>query len=210
VSLASRSREEASARLFRPASRMAASGRACLRQFTHLKGTTGIRSGSTASPLRGRGADMTAGYPAAGRSEGPQPWDESTWELVWEQLHGPLERHGIAMSLLRRRPVTEAFEARVTRELARRWRRRAVSLGLLYSLWTLFWGALARASTAAPGAPGRLVPHVMASIGLLAVAICLAFRARLRSARPSPRRRAASPPPGTSCRGTRSRRGGWR
>jgi hypothetical protein len=108
-----------------------------------------------------------------------EPWDESTWELVWEQLLGPLERHGIAMSLLRRRPITEAFEARVARELARRWRRRAISLGITYSIWTLFWGALARASTAAPGAPGRLLPHVMAGIGLLAVAVCAAFRARL-------------------------------
>lgn len=108
--------------------------------------------------------------------------DDATWDRLWERLLSPLERHDIAMDVLRRRLPTEAFERRIARELVRRWRRHALVLALGYSLWTLFWGALAW-HLVGRGSRVAGLPLACAAVGALAVAACLVFRRWVSSIR---------------------------
>ncbi len=100
-------------------------------------------------------------------------WDDETWERVWEQILTPVERHHIAMSVLRRRFPQDAMEARVALELARRWARRAVSLSLAYLLWVVFWGSIGWTDPPVDMALG------CAAFGVVAIVACLWFRRRL-------------------------------
>lgn len=70
-------------------------------------------------------------------------WDHRLWDHVWERNLTQVERHNMGMAVLRHRPPGSPFEDLVALELARRWRRRAVVLVVMYGAWTAFWGALA-------------------------------------------------------------------
>jgi hypothetical protein len=102
-------------------------------------------------------------------------WDDRTWEQVWERTLDHVERHHIAMSVLRRRLPDTPLERRVARELAQRWARHAVFLAVVYGLWTLFWAAIGWDMTGRYGAATARLPMVCAGIGGAAVTVCLAF-----------------------------------
>jgi hypothetical protein len=105
-------------------------------------------------------------------------WDDVTWQRVWDVGLDPVERHGIAMAVLRNRPPREAFEGRVALELASRWGRRAVTLSIVYLVWSAFWGALLLKARWWQGVEFN-VAFGCTLLGLLAVATCLHFRRRV-------------------------------
>lgn len=105
--------------------------------------------------------------------------DDRIWDRVWERMLGPVERHGIAVAVWRRRIPTDLFDARVAGELARRWRRRALNLAVVYALWTLFWGAIALSDWRTDGDWESSLSPVLTWLGLLAVACCFGVRRRL-------------------------------
>lgn len=107
-------------------------------------------------------------------------WDDRTWDRVWERVLNPVERHDIAMAVLRRRLPVTAFERRIAVELARRWRRHALALALLYLLWTVFWGAVGWDTLRLYGGEPARVPLGCAVVGMAAIVACVAFRARLK------------------------------
>lgn len=106
--------------------------------------------------------------------------DDRVWDRVWERMLGPVERHEIAVSLWRRRPTREVFEARIAVELARRWRRQIRNLMVLYGLWCLFWGSLSFSDWRADAAFSTPLPPSLTTAGMLAIAACVAAHRRLR------------------------------
>lgn len=103
-------------------------------------------------------------------------WDDHTWDQIWERTLNQAERHHIAMSVLRRRLPSTPLEQRVARELARRWGRRAVTLSVVYALWTLFWGGIGWTGVRLHGAAEAAVAIGCTAVGALAVIACLGFR----------------------------------
>lgn len=114
-------------------------------------------------------------------------WDDELWAHVWERTLSQVERHSIAMDVLRRRVPRQPLEARIAVELARRWRRTARNLAVLYALWSMFWGTLAWHDWAADARFEALLTPTCTALGLVAVAVCAAFR---RYVRPVASRRA--------------------
>lgn len=108
---------------------------------------------------------------------------------MWERTLSQVERHSIAMDVLRRRVPLQPLEARIAVELAQRWRRTARNLAVLYAVWSLFWGMLAWHDWTADAAFEALLTPTCAALGLVAVACCAAFR---RYVRPVARRRTDS------------------
>lgn len=106
--------------------------------------------------------------------------DDRVWDRVWERMLDPVERHAIAVSVLRRRPPTDLFEARIAVELARRWRRQARNLIVLYGLWSLFWGSISLSDWRADAVFQTGPAPYLAAVGALLIAGCLAVRWRLR------------------------------
>jgi hypothetical protein len=96
--------------------------------------------------------------------------DDRTWQRLWDQILSPVERHHIAMSVLRRRLSSDPLEARVSLELARRWGRKCRFLAIVYLIWTVFWGAVGWAD------PPLAMPMGAAAFGVVAITCCLAFR----------------------------------
>ena len=108
-------------------------------------------------------------------------WDDELWDLLWERQLNAVERHSIAMDVLRGREVQgDPLEQEIGRELANRWRQRARNLALLYGFWTLFWGLLAVDRWRDPD-PDPLVSLVAAMIGLVAIGACFVFRWYMRT-----------------------------
>jgi hypothetical protein len=134
----------------------------------------------------------------AGTLGGVPPWDadddalrdDRVWDRVWERMLDPVERHGIALAVWRRRLPDGMFEARIAVELARRWRRLARNLMILYGLWSLFWGAIALDDWRADAAFSSLLCPVCALVGTVAIAGCIVVRRRLL-----PFIRTSEPPP---------------
>ncbi len=106
-------------------------------------------------------------------------WDDKTWDHVWERVLNPVERHHIAVSVVRRRVPEDPFERRIAVELARRWQRHALFLASLYLLWSAFWAAIGFDSVTAFGASAARLPFGCAALGIAAVTGCLAFRRRI-------------------------------
>jgi len=106
-------------------------------------------------------------------------FDDRLWRDVWERNLDPVERHAIAMAVWRRRDPADGFERIVALELARRWRRHARSLVVVYALWTVFWGAIAIRDLRLDAAFTSLLPPVCAALGLVAVGACVTVRRRL-------------------------------
>lgn len=105
-------------------------------------------------------------------------FDDELWDHVWERNLSHVERHTLAMSLLRRTPPDTAFDRLVAAELARRWRRHALWLVALYGLWSLFWGGIAL--TPPPtGVEASTLPLWCAAIGVVAIAVCVGARRHL-------------------------------
>ncbi len=107
-------------------------------------------------------------------------WDDRLWDQVWKRTLSHVERHSIAMAVLRRRLPTDAFQERIARELANRWSRHAVTLGSVYLLWTLFWGAIGWSEFRVNGAQHIGLPAGCAVVGVIAVAACGLFRRAMR------------------------------
>lgn len=107
-------------------------------------------------------------------------WDDELWERVWERTLDPVERHHLALAVWRRRMPDDPFEAVIAPELARRWRRHACTLAVVYGLWTLFWGLLALDDFRANSGFSALLSPACAAVGLTAIGLCMAFRRRLR------------------------------
>lgn len=126
---------------------------------------------------------MTAPAPV---SHGAFQWDDRLWAEVWDRHLSPVERHALAMDVLRRRWPPDPFERSVVSELARQWRRNARGLAVAWGVWVLFWGNLAVNAPLTTGP--RALPWTMAWVGLVVVAGSLAFRRRLRGL-------ASGPPP---------------
>lgn len=101
-------------------------------------------------------------------------WDDELWRTVWERNLDAVERHHLAMDVLRRRVPNGLFEARVATELARRWRRHARNLMFGYLLWSLFWGLITYNTLQVRGFEG--LPVAMLGVGMIAVAATLSFR----------------------------------
>lgn len=106
-------------------------------------------------------------------------FDDQLWDTVWERNLNAVERHAIAMSVWQRRQPDDVFEAIVARELARRWRRHARYLVVVYALWTTFWGSLAMHDLRPDAALDSLLSPSCAVIGVLFIIGCLAVRRRL-------------------------------
>ncbi len=105
-------------------------------------------------------------------------FDDRLWQQLWEYNLNHVERHTIAMTVWRRRRPDTRFDLLVALELARRWRRHARYLIVLYGLWTLFWGSIAYHGVRV-GVDVSPVPVGCAAFGLMVIAICLAVRRRL-------------------------------
>ena len=119
----------------------------------------------------------TTSTPKAGA---PLVWDERLWEDAWERLLSHPERHRIAVQVWRGEAPADPFEQRVATELARRWRRSARNLALLYGLWALFWGLLTWDDWRPDGILRSLLTISCALVGVAAVGACFATRRRLR------------------------------
>lgn len=106
-------------------------------------------------------------------------FDDKLWDTVWERNLNAVERHSIAMSVWRRRRPDDVFEALVARELARRWRRHARYLVVVYGLWTTFWGSLAMHDLRPDAVLDSALSPSLAVIGATMIVCCLAVRRRL-------------------------------
>ncbi|QBI18307.1 hypothetical protein ER308_01115 [Egibacter rhizosphaerae] len=107
-------------------------------------------------------------------------WDDREWEQVWDQLLGPAERHQIMRDVWFGRLPEQPFERRVAIEFARRWRRRAIWLSLLWFVWVGYWMlSLVGELTWATHTPPPSYPYVMALVGVLGVVACLHGRRRI-------------------------------
>lgn len=105
-------------------------------------------------------------------------FDDELWDHVWQRNLMHVERHALAMALVRRQPPDTAFDRLVAAELARRWRRHALWLVTLYGLWSLFWGGIALTAPPADADPTAL-PAWCVGAGVLAIATCVAARHHL-------------------------------
>lgn len=105
--------------------------------------------------------------------------DDRLWLELWERNLGQVERRNVALAVWRRIPPGDPFAAIVGWELAHRWRTRARNLAVVYALWAVFWGALAWAGTRTDDGVVAM-PLVMATGGLVALALCVAVRRRMR------------------------------
>ena len=106
--------------------------------------------------------------------------DDTLWDEVWERNLGHVERHNVALSVWRRQAPEDPFAVLVGWELAHRWRARARNLAVLYGLWAVFWALMAYAGRAEVEPPGVGMPLTVTAFGVIGVALCLAFRARMR------------------------------
>jgi hypothetical protein len=109
----------------------------------------------------------------------PVTFDDQLWDTVWERNLNAVERHAIAMSVWRRCRPDDLFEAIVARELARRWRRHARYLVVIYGLWTTFWGALAMHDLRPDAVLDSPLSPSCAMLGVLVIVGCFAVRRRL-------------------------------
>jgi len=106
-------------------------------------------------------------------------FDDKLWDTVWERNLNAVERHAIAVSVWKRRQPDDVFEALVARELARRWRRHARYLVVVYGLWTTFWGSLAMHDLRPDAVLNSLLSPSCAAVGVLVIVSCLVVRRRL-------------------------------
>lgn len=105
--------------------------------------------------------------------------DDCLWDEVWERNLAHVERHNIAKSVWQRVPPDDPFKNIVGYELAHRWRARARNLAILYGVWSFFWALMTYALVTREVSELGLT-LTMTSIGLFAVSLCMAFRARMR------------------------------
>lgn len=123
---------------------------------------------------------------AAGFGDDELLSDDRLWDRVWERMLSPVERHSIAVAVWLRRPLRDVFEARIAVQLAVRWRRQARNLALVYALWAGFWGLIAVSDWRSDGDWESLLCPILSTLGVAAVAACVAVRARLRPGSASP------------------------
>lgn len=119
------------------------------------------------------------------------PWPDEAWLATWEGALTGVERHALAVAVVRDRPPVERFDWLIARELIRRWRRRALGLLIPYGLWTLFWGSLLVRDLRLDRRLDHGLPVALTAVGITAMLACLvAHRVLAQRFRPrrSPRR----------------------
>ena len=102
-------------------------------------------------------------------------YDDHTWEELWERTLGQLERHRIAMALLRREFPDDPLGRRILPELARRWRMTARVHLWLHAVHAVFWARISFDIPPTAGTPWRLA-NTMSLSSLAVVLGCIAFR----------------------------------
>ena len=110
----------------------------------------------------------------------PDRMDDYLWREVWERNLDHVERHNVAMSVWRRRAPEDPFESLVGWELAHRWRQRARNLAVVYLVWTAFWGLMAYAGLGSSEPVALRLPLCLTVLGVAGIALCFAFRRRMR------------------------------
>lgn len=106
--------------------------------------------------------------------------DDHLWDELWERNLAHVERHNIAKSVWQRVPPDDPFKVLVGYELAHRWRERARNLALIYGAWTFFWALMTYALVSRVESPDLGLTLTMTMVGLAAISLCMAFRARMR------------------------------
>lgn len=107
----------------------------------------------------------------------PAPeWTDRTWDQVWERTLGRVDRHRLAMALLRREQPDDRLALRVLPELARRWRRTALVYVFGWGLFTTFWLVIGYAAESGPDGVPVVTPWWMGMLGLTVISIALAIR----------------------------------
>lgn len=115
--------------------------------------------------------------------QGLQVWDDEQWEEVWERGLGQVERHALAVDLLRGRTGGhDLFRQRIIAELARRWRRQARNLMVLWGLWCLFWGRMLVEDVRLHHEVTSASVLSMLVVGAVVLGGCMALRDRVRDA----------------------------
>ena len=111
------------------------------------------------------------------RAPTPAPaWDDEMWEELWERTLSQVERHRLAVAVLRREVPGDALARRVVPELARQWRRRCVTLAIVWGLFAGFWVMTGVSEIRVRGESLTALPWWMATIGAAVVVSSLLFR----------------------------------
>ena len=106
-------------------------------------------------------------------------FDDRDWEELWERTLGHIERHRLAMALLRREVPEDVLGRRVVPELARRWRLTAMLHIIGHTLHGTFWLLISLALSPLDGTSWQLA-NGMTLMSLSVIAFCIAFRRYLR------------------------------
>ena len=101
------------------------------------------------------------------------------WEELWERTLGQIERHRLAMSLLRREGPDDVLGRRVVPELARRWRLTALFHIVGHALHAMFWWLISLGFSPLDGTSWQLA-NGMTLMSLAVIAFCIGFRRYLR------------------------------
>lgn len=115
-------------------------------------------------------------------------WTDEMWDEMWERTLSQVQRHRLAVAVLRLEIPPDVLGRRIVPELARRWRRSCVAYAVGYGLFATFWLVIGVAVVLEGGAV--VTPWWMGGAGVIGVAIALGIRRRVRViAGPPPRRR---------------------
>lgn len=119
----------------------------------------------------------------------PPEWTDRMWEQVWERTVGQVERHRLAMALLRREQPQDRLALRLLPELARRWRRTALSYAVGWGLFATFWLVIGYAAESGPEGAVVVTPWWMGMLGIAVATVALTIRWWVRDmVDPRPRR----------------------
>ncbi len=102
-------------------------------------------------------------------------FDDREWEELWERTLGQIERHRLAMSLLRREVPDDILGRRVVPELARRWRLSAMLHIIGHTLHATFWFLISLSLSPLSGTSWQLA-NGMTLMSLAVIAFCIGFR----------------------------------
>ncbi len=106
-------------------------------------------------------------------------FNDREWEELWERTLGQIDRHRLAMSLLRREVPDDVLGRRVVPELARRWRWTALLHIVGHTLHAMFWWMISL-DLSPLSSPSWQLANAMTLMSLSVIVFCVAFRRYLR------------------------------